>query len=256
VIMSDEGGTYEFETYTLRDEDCEYIRKCLKQEGREGPIYIPLMRNADNRQIHYDNVEFPEKHEYLKNYVYARFIMQFRSLPENYESPGSIADYERLPREEKLYGTEQIFFIVTDHPFAVTILNDRTQITADELYSCGMKFAKYRLTDGDCEYIWECIKPRKIREMQLYIPLIRNIGNKKACYGGVEFPRKYKELAKFVRLRHIEQYDFLRAPYFKRITGAERLYFAVLHRPLSVFWLNGKGPTSIIPGYTVPLEFS
>jgi len=255
MIMSDARGAYKFETYMLRDEDCEYIRKCVKPGNRrKKQIFIPIIRNADNREIHYDNVEFPEKHKDLQNYVYAGNISQYKILPIDYAGPSSIKEYNALPKDKRICEAEYIFFLVPLRPLFLISLNPGWgQITADEFSSSSMQFAKYTLTDRDCEYIWSCVKPPKFRKNFMAVPILRTRENENTHFNGVIFPPEYKELEKFVWLSRIEQFTFGRFwPNNAEIWGGEQLCFFVLSRPLCISWINDG---SIIPGYTTFLEF-
>jgi len=253
MIMSDEGGTYEFETYMLRDEDCEYIRKNIKRRRRGGRIDIPLMRNAGNRQIHYDRIEFPEKHQDLWNYVFPHHINQYRDMPENYESPVSIAEFNSLPHPQKIWETETIDFAIPPHPLTLAFLDRGNQIDADEFSASSLQFGKYLLTDETCRYIWDCVKPPKFKKNFMGVPIFRTRENVKTHFNGVIFPPRYQELEKFVWLSRIEQYQSARFwPISSQVMGGEQLCFIVLSRPLAVRWLDWD---IMIPGYTTVLEF-
>jgi len=278
IIADDaEQPIFKFETYTLREEDCEHIWECVKQKEKETNwIAVPLIRTADNRQIHYDSIEFPSKHKELRNYVSRYDITQYQTVPEHYVSPRKVEVFDPLPNDEKQIEAEKISLLARDRPLTLAFLDDgdpATAVTSGDfslLRERGMQLEKYRLKEEECEYIWEYAKRSGNKKREIYIPIIRNADNKRTHYDGVIFPPRYKELEKFVWLEQISQYKFPlgskknregkklydNLPFsadFRR-QGGEKLYFTVFLRPSCVSWLNGRGSSCIIPDYTIPAQ--
>jgi len=227
-----------FASYPLTDADCDYINRCIERGDRE--ISVPIIRNADNAKTHYNGLTFPPDYDETAHQAYPQWIEQYRNLPAYAEK----REKERIRLKVRPGSLSLLFY---GHE-PVNLDNG-----AEGAETSVMEFAKYLLTEADCEYIKRHIFPqfqreRDYQEREITVLIKRNADNVHIHYDGAEFPPEYQWLKWAVCLTRIEQYRLpsLSAP--REIHGTEQLCFISLARPASVIWLDGGKYAGISAG--------
>jgi len=104
-------GSVRFAKYRIPEEYCE-----LMEQRYAKPLYceaqgfrVPIIRNADNRQIHYNGAIFPPRYQELEKFIWLTRISQYRS-PE-------------APLGERIERGEHLRFFVPPRPVSVIWLD-------------------------------------------------------------------------------------------------------------------------------------